>query len=317
MAITRADEGFHSVGNDGLWQESWSFEWSSSDGEVAGFARAGYHPHLGEAWFWLYAFVHGRVVCVRDHEVPLGDRWGSTEHRGHGLWWDFRAQEALQAWSLQAETLGIEVDHPSELLEAEVGRPMPVGLDISFEAMAPPFEGWTGSGRGWETGAPASGGYSQFGEWSGELLLGDGRYDVAGAGERDHWWGVPGWWSTPWVATAFHVGTDLAVHAAQVDQAGDNRADGFVWRDGNLTRLVGFSHDTRFDQDLMPATATYTFTEEDGSGLEVAVTAEVVVPLPIETRPGASGPTFCRRGPARFELDGRSGRGHIEYNSPA
>src|SRR5207249_12340821 len=122
-----------------FWQESWYYDWSSADGDVAGFSRMGYYPNLGEVWFWLYLFAGGRVIAIRDHSIPLAGRWGKTEHRAGGLWFDYRAQEPLRAWSLQVEAVGIAVDSPRDLRAAEVGDPVAVGLDISFEAMAPPY----------------------------------------------------------------------------------------------------------------------------------------------------------------------------------
>ena len=198
MALTRADDGFHTYSRDALWEESWSFDWCAP-GSPAGFARQSYHPNLGEVWLWIYLFVNGRTVVVRDHSVPLAGRWGRYEHRWEGLWWEFRPQEPLQAWSLQAEAFGIEVEDPAEFLRGEAGFRVPVGLDLSCEAASPPHE--------WVPGAR----FSQFVSWSGELIVGRSTFSLEGFGARDHAWGPRDWWSRSWEATSWTAGPDLAI----------------------------------------------------------------------------------------------------------
>ena len=185
------DEGFHTPEESLWWEESWLFEWTSEDREVAGFARHAFLPARDEVWVWICIFLSDRIVFLRDHSVPLGSRWGRYEHRGHGLWWDFRPQERMVAWSVQAEAMGIAVVGPEELWQAEVGLPAPIGLDLSFEAVAPP--------------ASLPGGYGQFGRWGGDVLLADGVIALEGFGHRDHRWGVTNW-DQPWASLSFHDG---------------------------------------------------------------------------------------------------------------
>lgn len=319
MALTPADDGFHAFGKDPFWQESWYYDWSSDDGSVAGFARQGYYANLGEAWFWLYLFLRdeGRIVFVRDHSVPIGDRWGRTEHRTEGLWWHFHAQEPLQAWSLQAEASGLEISSPREVLDEELGTPRPIGLDISFEAIAPPYQWQAAAGRPADIAdtTPTSR-FEQFGAWSGEILVGDRTYALDGLGERDHSWGRRDWWTPPWVYTAFNTGRDFAMHAAGADIPGFDAADGYVFRDGSLRRITRFAKETVHDDDRMPVSALYEYEDEDGVTYPVSVAAESVVRVHIEPRAGATGETLFRRGPATFETAGMRGHGDIEYNSP-
>ena len=316
MTLSVADDGFHAYGRDPLWQESWYFDWSQDDGSVAGFARQGFYANLGEAWFWLYLFVDGRTIAVRDHHVPLGDRWGRHEHRTDSLWWDFRPQEPLQAWSLQAETFGIAVDDPAEFLTAEVGDRVAVGLDISFEALAPPYQWRLAAGRPRDDDGTPSSRYEQFGSWSGDILLGDRTIHLDGRGERDHSWGRRDWWSAPWIYTAFNFGPDLAFHAAGPDIPGVEAADGYVWRDGSLHPVTRFAPTTRYDEKRLPREATFEFEDEGGGRFAIDVTPEWVTPLAIEPRSEAPGPTLFRRGPAAFRLGDRTGRGDVEYNHP-
>jgi hypothetical protein len=118
------------------------------------------------------------------------------------------------------------------------------------------------------------------------------------------------------VYTAFNTGPDFAVHAAGTKTAAFEVYDGFVWRDGALLRVTKFERETEFDADRMPVAARYHYEDEDGGAFDVDVTPEAMVPVTIEVRPGSIGPTVFRRGPARFAVDGREGRGDIEYNSP-
>jgi hypothetical protein len=313
MALARADDGFHPFGADPLWSESWYFDWATADGSLTGFARQAFLPNLNEIWFWLYLVFDGRVIAVRDHHVPL--TWAKFEHRAGGLWWDFRPQEPLVAWSLQAECLGIEVDEPSELLAAEVGRPVPVGLDISFEAIAPPYQWMLPAGVSPVDDTPTSR-FEQFGHWTGDILIGSETLSLNGFGERDHSWGRRDWWGAPWVYTAFHTGPEFAAHAAGTTTEAFDVCDGFVWRDGALHRVTAFGRETVFDDDRLPATARYHLEDEDGGSFDAEVDVMAAVPVTIEERAGAAGPTLFRRGPARFTVDGNRGYGDVEYNSP-
>ena len=120
----------------------------------------------------------------------------------------------------------------------------------------------------------------------------------------------------PWVYTAWNAGPALAVHAAGPSLPGVDVCDGFVFRGGDLRRVTRFTHETSFDEEGYPVAARYQYEDEEGQTVEAAVEMEAIVPVPIEPRSGASGPTHFRRGPARFDAGGRAGRGDVEYNDP-
>ena len=72
MTVPDSDEGRHEPTTDPLWNESWYFDFATTDGAVGGYVRLGLYPNQRSAWYWAYLVGDGRpLVAVRDHEVPL------------------------------------------------------------------------------------------------------------------------------------------------------------------------------------------------------------------------------------------------------
>ena len=189
VAIDPADERRHPPGPEPGWEESWYFDFVTVEGDLGGFVRLALLPGRDRAWYWAYVAGAGRpLVAVRDHDVDL-PRGRALEVRGPGLWADVTCETPLDHWSMGLEAFGVALDDPTEALRGERGEPVALGLDLEWEASAPPCP----------SGAPA--GYGQPSTVHGEVLVGRERLAVDGRGWRTHVWGprVPPmahWWAT-------------------------------------------------------------------------------------------------------------------------
>ncbi len=133
----RADEGRHQPGPGRQWEESYSFDFTATDGSVGGYVRLGVRPGDGVAWYWA-AFVSGTagphppLVLVRDHDVPL-PRGRSLEVRTSGLWADHTCETPFEHWTVGVEAFGVALDDPREAFRGERGDLCPLGLDLEWE----------------------------------------------------------------------------------------------------------------------------------------------------------------------------------------
>lgn len=181
--LSDADERAHVPGVDPQWEEAWHFEFAAGDGRLGGYARLTLRPGEGRAWWWT-AIVGADVgfVLVREHDVDP-PRPGSLEIRAAGLWAEPYCEDPFDHWSVGLEAMAVSLDDPLEAYGGERGQPVPLGLDLGWEASAP--------------AAPIAGGYAQACAVHGEVLVGSGRLAVDGTGLRSHTWGPRDWWAGP------------------------------------------------------------------------------------------------------------------------
>ena len=202
-----ADERPHRSEADPDWEESWHFDFVAGDGSLGGFVRLTLRAGDTAAWYWAYlAGPRRAVVVVRDHELappprlrgPNAVTARALEVRGPGLWAQVVCETPLDHWSAGLEASGVALEDPAEGLRGERGHPVPLGLDLEWEANGPPAD--DGSG------------YRQPAIAHGEVLLGAERLALDGTGWWVHRWGPPpwrdeGWW---WAAGSLDDGTAVS-----------------------------------------------------------------------------------------------------------
>jgi hypothetical protein len=202
------DEQRRPPGPEPWWADAWEIDFTAIVGAevVGGFVRLALLPNQGVAWWWT-GLLTPRLVAVRDHEVPL-PRAG-LEVRADGLWGELVCETPLEHWSVGLEAFGIAYDDPGDAWGDEWGERLPVGLDLEWEAtdepgVAPPTGPQPAAGEGVA--------YAQPGRVHGEILLGEGRIELAGTGFRSRSSGVLDWWSAPlprrlaWISPEDQVG---------------------------------------------------------------------------------------------------------------
>ena len=177
---TPADEGRHPPSADPGWEESWTFEFVSHDGGVAGLARLALLPNLRRAWWWAYVVRPGLpLLVVRDHEVAL-PRAPLLEIRAEGLWAELSCLIPLDHWTIGLEAFAVALDDPEDALHGERGERVGLGFDLEWEAAGDV--------------TTVEDGYRQPSRVHGEVLIGQGPTPtttaIDGWGGRSHRWGV-------------------------------------------------------------------------------------------------------------------------------
>ncbi len=180
-----------------MWEEAWHFEFAAADGRLGGYARLTLRPGEGRAWWWT-AVVGSDLpfVLVREHDVEL-PKPGSLEIRAAGLWAEPYCEAPFDHWSVGLEAMAVALDDPVEAYGQERGHPVPLGLDMGWEADAP-VTGLRGPNA--VGGGPR--GYAQPCQVHGEVLVGAQRLALDGTGRRWHTWGRRDWWGGPRPHTA-------------------------------------------------------------------------------------------------------------------
>jgi hypothetical protein len=300
LEVDPADERCHAPGDEPLWNESWYFDFTSSDGRLGGYVRIGLYPNLGRVWYWACVVGEGRaLVTVIDHEVPLPRSPRSLELRSSGLWADHHCEQVLERWSLGLEAFGVSLADPTETYGRMRGDQVPLGFDLEWETAGRPYR-WPAVVQRYEIPCAVHG----------EILCGQERIDFEGVGQRDHSWGVRDWWVLGWCWFAGRLTDGTAFHASKPE--GLDWAAGYVQRDGELDEIEAC--DVR--ASLGPAGLPESIALGIG-GLELAVAPVAWSPVLLTADDGRV--SRFPRALVRFrELspESRNGVGWIEFNQP-
>ena len=170
---------------------------------MAGFARLTLRG--GRAWWWTaitglrgpnaepgLRHAERPLVTLRDHDVDP-PRGAGLEIRASGLWAEPVCETPFEHWSLGLEAMAVALDDPTEAYGGERGDPVPVGLDLEWEAMAGPLR-W-----------PERHSYGQPSHVHGDVLVGRERLAITGFGNREHGWGPVDWWGRGWSWATGHL----------------------------------------------------------------------------------------------------------------
>lgn len=289
----------HDPPPDRLWNESWYFDFANSDLD-GGYIRLGLYPNLAAAWWWGYLVIGDRLIVVRDHAAPLPPGT-DLEIRTPEMSAEVVCEKPMVRWSLAMEARGVELADPADAYKGEPGPRVPVGLELSWEALTPPF--W------YPTRATSH--YQHAGRVGGEITIGDNRFAFEGTGERDHSWGVRDWWAVPWHWASFQIGQQLAAHVLQVRVGEQSFSTGYIARGGAEPEAVRkLEVTTQLGADDIPVRASYVLED-----LPVEVTVECPAPVPLESPDGK----FARfpRALCRFETPEGAGVGWAEWLQPS
>ncbi|MCC5951718.1 MAG: hypothetical protein JJU45_06435 [Acidimicrobiia bacterium] len=202
FAVDPSDERPHPPSGEQLWNESWYFDFVTTDGSLGGYVRLGLYPHLGVSWYWACLVGEDRpLVTVLDHEAPL-PKGTSLDLRTNGLWAAHNLETPLEHWSLGLEAFGVALDDPTEVYGEPRGERVPLGFDLEWETDGEPYRYPTGLDR-----------YEIPCRVHGEVLVGDEQIAVEAVGQRDHSWGVRDWWAIEWCWAAWRRADGARLHA--------------------------------------------------------------------------------------------------------
>jgi hypothetical protein len=308
-----ADERRHEPGGERLWDESWYFDFASTDGRLGGCLRLGLYPNLGVAWYWAYLVGDGvGLLTVKHHEarLPKGD---VLEVREDGVWSAIHCETAHDHWSVGLEAFAVALDDPADAYAHADGRGqhMPLGFDLEWEAVAPPYT-YPGVTR-----------YEQPCRVTGDIAIGADRLSFDGSGRRDHSWGVRDWWRSAWVSTSGALDDGTRFHAVSTGPPGFGAAvstHGYtVSAEGDaLVPITSFTADTALDaarHDL----PVETRMELDGLALVCTPLPHGYAPVRLDAPDGRIGRlprALCRFTTTEGRGSARSGIGWTEWNQP-
>jgi hypothetical protein len=272
------DEGrHHPEPGQPAWEESWDFDFTTTDGALGGYVRLALHPHRRLAWFWAALVGHGRpLVIVIDHEIAL-PRGPDLDLRAEGLWTSFTCETPLEHWSVGLEAFGVALDDPTEAWRSLRGDRTALGLDLEWETAGPLVD------------APQPVGYHLPCLVHGEVLVGAEVLAFEGSGGRVHAWGARRW-----------------------DQASCTTAGRLDDRTTWYAHLPGVA--PSLGPNGLPGPRRMSLQLGEGAGpLEVSVSPLHHAPVGVDEADG--GPTRIVRSLCRYTTaDGRRGAGWTEWN---
>jgi len=297
--VDARDERRHEPDADELWNESWYFDFTTSDGSLGGYVRLGLYSNLGVAWYWACLVGDGRpLVTVIDHDVPIPKT--GLEARSDGLWCDHTCETPLEHWTLGLEAFAVALDDPAEVYRACVGDRTALGFDLEWETDGGLFP-YPGVTR-----------YEVPCRVHGEILVGDERIDFDGHGQRDHSWGRRDWWTFPWCWTSGRLDDGTVFHASRPVIPDVRYEPGYTGTAGGtvLGPIDRFEPSEELGADDLPVSARMRL-----GPLQLAVTPLGFAPVRLDAPDGRV--SRFPRALCRFDADdGRSGYGWTEWNQP-
>jgi hypothetical protein len=302
-ALTADDERHHPPDAETWWNESWYFDFATTDGSLGGYVRLGLYPNQGMAWYWACLVGEGRpLVIVVDHDLAP-PRAGSLEVRAEGLWADHTVEVPFDHVTLGCEAFALGLDDPAEVYGAARGDRVPFGLDLEWDT--------DGSAYAYPPGTTR---YEVPCRVHGEVLVGDERIELDAIGQRDHSWGIRDWWSLGWTWTAGWLDDGTRFHGTAV-RLGDDPVPyhpGYVQPpDGVLADV-----DHTGSQPVLGAHGFPTSDTVEVGDLRLEVTPIAFAPVLLDD--GAGRVSRFPRALCRFldPANGRQGAGWTEWNQP-
>lgn len=269
----RDSERWQAAGAETQWSDSFYFGGGDPVRRTAFYTRIGRRPNEGHVeaaiGLWLpdgrFALGFAREPATAAADPADAIAAGGLRYRlvHPGLAWQLELGGVARVYA-RPEDLGVR-DAPYEQVE--------LGGTLSFTGWVPPFH--FGSGL---TESVAARHYEQPGSVAGVITAGGERFPFAGAGMRDHSWGVRDWQGVPyWRWLGMLVDPDTFVLLNTVGTAdGGETAGGYLMQDGRLAPIV----DARVDGDQR----AFTAVAHDAEGRRVELRGGAVSIAPLRQR---------------------------------
>jgi hypothetical protein len=305
----------HPVEGDTAWSESYYFNAYDEATDTGLFTRVGIRPNEGTMdvgmSLWLPGGELGEYRWVKDQREMVDRVLDVGTVR-------YEMLEALQSWRLTME--GEVKARPCGPGRAET-RPVPVALDVRFDAITPAVgtDGQPSGPRSAEAAAAAGtvgkGHLEQAGRWTGTLRVDGVDHEWQGAhGNRDRSWG-PRRWGGPrmWRWFSINIGDDLHFGGIRLGtEAGDlNR--GWVWDGTRAASVAEWRVRTELEEDGVTHRVVHLdVLDKEGRTFPLRGDVQRVANI------GQAGGTLVNEGLARWTYDDpngatRTGYGICEY----
>jgi hypothetical protein len=222
------------------WREDWRFAFWSPDGSLG--AVQSLTRRRGRTAVHCALLGAGRApVVLADDDIAAVPDPRYLELRSEGVWVQHVCERPFDRWTLGLEAFAVRHEDPAEGLRTGWGERLGLAFDLDWEATAEPDD--------------LPGGYGQWGEVHGEVLVGEEVIDGSWLSHRRHRRGVPpgaeleaavvlagavhhGEQATTWAGRALPGPFELA--AGEVPLAGQPLALA-TWRDGDTAVAAGLS----------------------------------------------------------------------------
>lgn len=301
----------HPVEGDTAWSESYYFNAYDPAADAGLFTRIGIRPNEGTMDVGLSAWLPGTdLAMVRgvraEHEMVERD----LEVAGVR----YVCLEPMRRWRLTCDADAFVRD----LSGHRDPRPTRLGLDLTFEALAPAIgtdgQGRPGAGASAETRRMVGKGHlEQAGRWSGWIEADDVRHTLGRArGNRDKSWG-PRRWGAPrmWRWFSINIGDDVHFGGIRIGTDAGDLHRGWVWRDGEAASVRTWDVRTELAADGVTHRVTH-LRVGDARGREHLLRGDVLRVAGVAHETGDRR-TVLNEGLARWSYEGRTGYGIAEY----
>jgi aminoglycoside phosphotransferase (APT) family kinase protein len=295
------DEGRHAPGEEELWNESWYFDFTTTESGLAGYTRLGLYPNRDEAWVTL-ALVRAGGPTLRfvDTAAAVPESGSLAVASDAGLRADHVCVEPLRRFSVSLAATAERFEDAAAILRDERGRPVPVTMDLTWETDGAPYQYRTTTR--YEIPCRVRGTVSIDGE----------AFAIDGHGQRDHSWGLRDWWAMDWMWSAGRLEDGTRVHATHVRLPGRPPIGmGYVQAPGAALEELGAMR-TSESTDASGLVVDATIDLES-AGLQLMITPIGDGPLLMTADDGRT-TRFLRSSCAFEAADGRRGLGWVEWN---
>lgn len=314
------DEYMHPVRAERGWSESYYFNFVDPEQEIGMFTRMGFRP--GDGWAdGLHAlYLGGDRVAFTYGRKDLPELTDDLNVGGLSL----DRVEPFQHYRVRYDGPAQDVAYGPVLMTRRRERgdnwytPAQLTMAIDFHATSEPH--YAGQGE--------RGHFEQTGHATGEIAMGDERWNVDGYGVRDKSWGPRTWEGRPasgegggapkagpdpfvnWFS--MNWGPDLALGCScGRGKDGVMRGAGWFQRGREIIDLRDITIESAYQADsLLHTGMRLRGTAADGTAVDVEGTVMTICPTKI---PMPQGATFVNEGLAKFMFEGRTGYGIAEY----
>lgn len=302
-SFTETDERFHEPGAEEQWSDSLYFGGADRSGSgLALYTRIGLRPNEGRAegalGIWL---PDGRFVLSFGRGEPGAEIACGPVSYNCGL--------PFELWRIAISGRGRAFARAEDLARApESFEEVDVGGELRFTAWTGPLAFETGIG-----GGVAARHYEQPGSLAGVVEVAGQRFPLAGAGMRDHSWGVRDWQLVPWWRWfGFVADPDNFVLMNNVGTPeGGETAGGLLMRDGELSPIASCETESVEDPEL-GSQRSFHARARDRLGRETELRGEAVSVAPLRQRRDGR-LTLVNEGLTKLSWEGREGLGISEY----
>jgi hypothetical protein len=302
--LTSTDEGFHPPGLEEQWSDSLYFGGGDARRGVALYTRIGRRPNEGVVEGALGVWLPGGRFLLAFGRGEDGDS-GAIACGPVA----YECASPFELWRIALRGRGRIYERAEDVaLARDRFAEVSLGGSLRFTAWTEPIEFESGL-----TERVAARHYEQPGSLSGVLEIGGERVPIAGAGMRDHSWGVRDWQGVPywrWFGCVLDPDTFVLMNNVGTADGGET-VGGCLMREGTLAPIVAGDTESEVDPEL-GAQRRFVARGRDSLGRTVELVGEAIAVAPLRQRRGGR-LTHVNEGLTRVRWDGHETLAISEY----